>query len=82
MQDMPMGQTALHCTTGLTVQHTRETHLVLLVLPEQDVEGTREAPHCQHQQEQKPFDILNDCSEGVHERILGRLQYSALEQID
>ena len=62
-----------------TVRQARKTHLILLILPEQDVEGAGEAPHCQHQQEQKPFDILDDRSEGVHERVLGRLQYSALE---
>lgn len=33
-------------------------YLILLVLPEQDVEGACEAPHCEHQQEQEPLDIL------------------------
>lgn len=33
---------------------------ILLILPKQDVEGTGEAPHRQHQQEQEPLDVLND----------------------
>lgn len=55
----------------------QKTHLVLLVLPEQDVEGAGEAPHCEHQQEEKPLHVLNDSSKSVHEGILGRLQHPA-----
>lgn len=56
-----------------------KTHLILLVLPEQDIEGTSEAPYCENQQEEKPLHILNDGSESVHEGILGRLQHPAAQ---
>jgi hypothetical protein len=39
-------------------------------LAEQDVEGAREAPHCDQQQHQEPAHVNDNCLERVHERIL------------
>lgn len=53
--------------------------LFLLVSPEEDVEAHAEAPHGEQQQEQKPLHIIDDRSQRVHKRVLGRLQHPARE---
>lgn len=62
---------------GTAIYDRHKSYLILLVLPEQDVEGACKAPYCEHQQKQEPFDILYDSPQGIHEGVLGGLQHSA-----
>lgn len=60
----------------------RARHLMLLVMAEEDVEGTGKAPQRQHQQEEEPLHIVNDHRERVNEGVLGRLQHPAASSRD
>ena len=50
------------------------SYLDILVLSEENVKGTGEAPHCEQKQAQEELHILNHCPQDVHKSVLGWLE--------
>jgi len=49
----------------------------LLVFSEQDAKKSSNAPHAEHQEQQKPLHISHQWPQSVQKGVLGRLEYTA-----